>query len=310
MTAPLAHANPAPVPSDGLFPGANLAGRDLSGQSLRGRDLSGVNLRGAKLCACDLSGAELMGADLTGADLRDATLVRTGLAMTTLDGAQCTQANFTEASLTKASLRGIDADLACFDGARLMDANLCEGSFNTASFVGSTLLNCDIHRASFRDSAFDNAKIRGLRNFGSSTWVHADLRTADLSSAQLLARHASDQNFLWEFRRRSRTSEALYALWWVTSDCGRSFTRWGLITALLAVCFAGLYRVVGVDFGANETVLSPLYFSVVTLTTLGYGDILPTTMAGQIAVMVETVLGYVMLGGLLAMFSSTVARRS
>jgi voltage-gated potassium channel Kch len=78
----------------------------------------------------------------------------------------------------------------------------------------------------------------------------------------------------------------------------------------LAVCFAGLYRVVGVDFGANETVLSPLYFSVVTLTTLGYGDILPTTMAGQVAVMVETVLGYVMLGGLLAMFSSTVARRS
>jgi hypothetical protein len=282
----------------------------LSGQSLRGLDLSGVNLRGAKLCACDLSGAELMGADLTGADLRDATLVRTGLAMVMLDGAHCTQADFTEASLTRASLRGTDADLACFDGVRLTDADLSDGSFNSASFVNSTLLNCNVHGASFRDSTFDNAKVRGLRNFGSSNWVHADLRTADLSSAQLLARHAADQNFLWEFRRRSKTSEALYALWWVTSDCGRSFTRWGLITALLAVCFAGLYRIVGVDFGPNETVLSPLYFSVVTLTTLGYGDILPTTMAGQVAVMVETVLGYVMLGGLLAMFSSTVARRS
>lgn len=310
MTVANCQPEAAPSTHEALVAGADLAGVDLSGQSLCGLDLSGVNLRGAKLCACDLSGAELMGADLTGADLRDARLVRTGLAMTTLNGANCTQTDFTESSLTKASLRGVDADLACFDGARLTHADLSNGSFNSAAFANSTLLDCNVRGASFRDSRFDDAKIRGLRNFGSSNWVYADLRRADLSAAQLLARHAADQNFLWEFRRRSKTSEVLYAVWWVTSDCGRSFTRWGLLTALLAVCFAGLYRVVGVDFGPNETVLSPLYFSVVTLTTLGYGDVLPTTLAGQVSVMVETVLGYVMLGGLLAMFSSTVARRS
>ena len=99
-------------------------------------------------------------------------------------------------------------------------------------------------------------------------------------------------------------------MWWLTSDCGRSFTRWGLLTALVAILFAGVYRFVGVDFGPNETVLSPLYFSVVTLTTLGYGDVLPTTTAAQVVVMCETITGYVMLGGLLAMFSSTFARRA
>ena len=38
-----------------------------------------------------------------------------------------------------------------------------------------------------------------------------------------------------------------------------------------------------------------------SLTTLGYGDAVPTSVAGQIAVMTEVILGYVMLGGILTL---------
>ena len=38
------------------------------------------------------------------------------------------------------------------------------------------------------------------------------------------------------------------------------------------------------------------YYSVVTFTTLGYGDITPLTWAGKLMVMIEVVLGYVTLG--------------
>lgn len=64
------------------------------------------------------------------------------------------------------------------------------------------------------------------------------------------------------------------------------------------------------DFGAHQTLLSPLYFSVVTLTTLGYGDVLPVSIAAQIACMVQVVIGYVMLGGALSIFTTKMARRA
>ena len=102
----------------------------------------------------------------------------------------------------------------------------------------------------------------------------------------------------------------MHAIWWVTSDCGRSFTRWALWIGALAVVFAALYSFVGVDYGEYETWLSPFYYSVVTLTTLGYGDVLPSTLGGQVVAMLEVSIGYVMLGGLLSIFSNKMARRA
>jgi voltage-gated potassium channel Kch len=48
---------------------------------------------------------------------------------------------------------------------------------------------------------------------------------------------------------------------------------------------------------------------VVTLTTLGYGDVIPASAGGQVIAMVEVVTGYVMLGGLLSILSNKMARR-
>ena len=46
-----------------------------------------------------------------------------------------------------------------------------------------------------------------------------------------------------------------------------------------------------------------MYFSVVTFTTLGYGDILPISPLGKIMVIAEVSIGYIMLGLLVAIFS-------
>ena len=53
----------------------------------------------------------------------------------------------------------------------------------------------------------------------------------------------------------------------------------------------------------DYTPVTELYFSVVTFSTLGFGDVTPCNMAGQIAVMCEVFLGYVMLGGLISIFA-------
>ena len=56
--------------------------------------------------------------------------------------------------------------------------------------------------------------------------------------------------------------------------------------------------------------LSSFYFSVVTLTTLGYGDVLPASLGAQVVVLFEVIMGYIMLGGLLSIFATKMGRRA
>ena len=132
----------------------------------------------------------------------------------------------------------------------------------------------------------------------------------DFSGAHLCRRFVLDQNYIAEFRARGRWSELAYRLWWVTSDCGRSMTRWALCTVAIAFVFAGVYPLVSLDYGEHRTPLSPLYYSVVTLTTLGYGDVVPASVPAQVVAMVEVCAGYFMLGGLLSILSNKLARRA
>ena len=83
-----------------------------------------------------------------------------------------------------------------------------------------------------------------------------------------------------------------------------------LTIALQIAIFSFIYTFVGIDYGDHQTFLSPLYYSVVTLTTLGYGDIVPSSVSGQIVAMMEVCTGYLMLGGLISIFSNKLARRA
>ena len=62
--------------------------------------------------------------------------------------------------------------------------------------------------------------------------------------------------------------------------------------------------------GRDATAFTPYYFSFVTFTTLGFGDVLPKNLAGELWLTLEVVLGYVMLGGLISIFATKVSRRA
>jgi hypothetical protein len=51
------------------------------------------------------------------------------------------------------------------------------------------------------------------------------------------------------------------------------------------------------DYGERcRTWFTPFYFSIVTYTTLGFGDVKPATLIGEIIVSTEVILGYTPLG--------------
>lgn len=72
-----------------------------------------------------------------------------------------------------------------------------------------------------------------------------------------------------------------------------------VLTLLLALGAGGLYSLVE----GEESISSGLWWAVVTLTTVGYGDIVPSTSAGRAAGVVLMVLGI----GFVAMLTASVA---
>jgi hypothetical protein len=82
----------------------------------------------------------------------------------------------------------------------------------------------------------------------------------------------------------------------------------------LATLFGYLYHWMGPHHFHLERLpfelSSMICYSVVTFTTLGFGDIKPATVEGSFWVMIEVLLGYVMLGGLISILANKVARRA
>jgi voltage-gated potassium channel Kch len=89
--------------------------------------------------------------------------------------------------------------------------------------------------------------------------------------------------------------------------------RVAIISFGLAAVYGVIYRVFPHIINYSDSVktwFTPYYFSIVTYTTLGFGDVRPATLAGEIIVSSEVILGYTTLGLLLSVLAQNIARRS
>ena len=292
--------------------GADLSEADLSGADLFEADLHNANLKMASLTGTDLSSARLGGADLykadlsgaylTGADAENAYLAETKLAGADLRGASLQGANLTEADLT---------------GARLSDATLSDANLTRAVISDAVLRDATLERVNVADLAYgplgtmrgNYLGIRGIEScFGNPQFV----------------RDAKDQDYLDTLDRsiekthapaRRRAKRLVFGAWGLI-DYGRSLTRLAGYALIVALAFGFVYwldRELGwglLDYANSaDSVLSPFYYSVVTYTTLGFGDIVPESSIGEIVVVIEVIIGYVTLGLLLSILANKVARR-
>ena len=293
--------------------GVDLRGADLSRANLTRANLVGAKLEGAVLFGATLDHAELLGADLTGADLTQASAKDAGFGGANLERANLFNTVLTGATFTQANLTGADLRTADLTGARLRECRLRDADCSQTVLRGTDLGDSDVTGATFKGADLRQSRLTGVSGATEANWVGADLLDVDFCGAYLVRRHILDQNYLHEFRSQSRTTEAVYWVWWATSDCGRSFVRWGAWTAIIALLFAGVYqsKFVELDLGGRpDNWMTTIYFSFVTLTTLGYGDIVPTSAGARIVALVEVIIGYMMLGGLLGIFANKMARRA
>jgi hypothetical protein len=118
-----------------------------------------------------------------------------------------------------------------------------------------------------------------------------------------------------------------YKIWDISCSYGTSLTRWLLFSVLLIFLFGSafssfpcpaffpefiknfLYDIhPEIKVASINNYFSPYYYSIVTFTTLGYGDITPENLSAQIFSVFEVFTGYIMLGGLLTVFAKKIVR--
>lgn len=264
---------------------------NLSRTDLRGVNLENTNLKWANLAFANLEKANLVNTDLTKADLSRAKLMAADLHEAKLQEAKLFSSNLERARLSWANLKNADLTYAKLKEANLIKANL----------KGARLAHAD----------FDNTNVRSVKY---NRWgEYTGIRVTVCNGNPLFRRFAQDQDHIEQFRN-SFWRAPFYFLWLILADCGRSLMLWSAWSALFAVLFGLKFFSLGPQaFSIAHlpwTTSSMIYYSVVTFTTLGFGDIVPKTPAAAWWVMAEVILGYIMLGGLISIFATKLSRRS
>ena len=306
-----------------VFAGADLSDIDLAGRNLSGNDFTGADFFEGKLSSANLKHTKLAGADLSGADLSSAGLYKASLTSSTMTAANLEGADLTEADLSHADLRGTNLVGADLTGADLRDADLTNADLRDAC-----LSRANITCASFRTARIEGANVTGIvyGSYKDMGGRYLGIRGLDsVYGNALFVRDAKDQDYIDTLESSisalpegfTKAIEVLLFRAWGLFDHGRSLLKVGVYAFVLATLYGIIYSFdMWLEWGmmdysnSAQSWFTPFYYSMVTYTTLGYGDVTAENVYGEILVISEVVLGYFTLGLLLSIIANTIARRS
>lgn len=305
-----------------------LVGADYCDAKLSGRDLSGLNLSDSDFFNADFTKTNLKKTDFSGADLAHAQMEQAALYKANLTGSILQEANLTKADLSATDCRKADFRGASLVGANFTDADLRNADFSHADLRGADLTRANITGAKFHFCQLSDANITHLNygGFRDMAGLYYGVRGIDATYGNaIFVRDAKDQDYIDTFYQTILDKEqgfirsldlVLFRAWGLI-DHGRSLAKVGFYAFIIAT-FYGLIYLMDMSFGweimdysnSARTWFTPFYYSVVTYTTLGFGDVTADSLFGEIFVISEVIIGYFTLGLLLAILANTIARRS
>lgn len=199
----------------------------------------------------------------------------------------------------------------------------------------------DLTSASFDGAELHNSFIQGIK-YSNRTMKGILLDTFTENTNRIFARDAADFNYLEQKKQNLRymrkrkirlkgikwvrdlyvkyvkypCKQLLFWMWGLMSDHGQSFILWLTWCFLLVFIFGMIF--IGPLHGQLSIKpesdiydwYAPFYYSIVTFTTLGFGDIVPITHTARVVVTLEVIMGYIMLGGLISILANKFARRA
>jgi hypothetical protein len=295
---------------------------ELKTRDFKNLDLVEVNLQGADLRDANLQGAKLWGANLQGADLRDANF----------QGANLIDANFQGAELWGTDLQGADLRDANFQGAELWGTDLQEARLHKVNFDNSNLWEAKLDETVMNEIHGDKEKEtkKKLEDFEEASQIYRNLKNYFRNegiyerSGHYYYREKVVEKKIYKQENKGKYlgSLLLDLLCGYGEKPGRIIYSALTVIIISAILYYGVgieayvieehsFQVVKISYSSQFTIHENLgnlvtcsYFSVVTFTTLGYGDFHPVGISRTIA-MVEAFTGVFML----ALFVLTMGRK-
>lgn len=173
-------------------------------------------------------------------------------------------------------------------------ADLKRSNFYGSKLDGSFFSEADIRGARFDFALMEDVFLDRARYDRKTTFTGVDVRKINFNLAVLLQDQVRSQQRIEHLKSRHPFWAFLF---FVTCDYGQSFPRFLAWAIGIILTFAGVFYAYP-SIANVETPIDAIYFSAVTFSTLGFGDIVPETDFGKILVIVEVAFGYIM-GGLL-----------
>jgi len=291
------------------------------------------------LSNADLSRKELDGIDLSGANLTNTKFRNSTIRKSDFSNSIIKKANFYGSIASEADFTFTKAEYSRFMSADLKKTNFSHSDLKYSKFEGAILTDAKFKKTELKgvdltgtDDSFSNWKMSfwGKPIFQDYFFdIPIESVLGLTPRTRRMFADAQYLNFMFD-RGRGLRKIWLY-IWGITCGYGQNMKRW-LFTSILLIFIFTLVnmntKVYVSNFSAPDTtscydrgsslsgkILNPsfersLYFSIVTFTTLGYGDMTPITFSGRMLLCVEVFVGYMMLGGLISIFAGKLARLS
>lgn len=308
-----ANLNSAEIP-EGDFSETDLLHADLREADIRGADLSEARILGA-----DLSGSFFVRSSFPGAVLANSELIGTDLRFCEMAKMEAPGTDFTDADLRGANLRGGLLESATMIRTDIRGANLRKARLYEIHFSDVLLNDMTEFGVELAYEELDLAEEREIDSLEAASWVYRRLES--LFEENAMAEEAREYHVRKQEARRKFHKQQDHYTNWLLLEASRWLTRHNdspiqVIKVSLGVIFgtAFLYPVLGgvVDTGATTpaprfgwfpilfewtppepvlTFFKSLYFSIVTFTTLGFGDVQPATGAADALASIEAFAG-------------------
>lgn len=184
---------------------------------------------------------------------------------------------------------------------------------------------------SFEKNIVKNFKNNPLFKHLFEPWFYTNFEGVNIDAADTviapdLYRYVKDQQYLYRFKQKHKI---LYQLWRWTCGCGNSILFWGLwcFVFILLFGFASadytLPNYIPDFIAVPIDIINPVFENVdgepmrgwffdsfIDFFTLSYGNAKPLNFMGKFWIFAEVLINYLMLGGLISIFTNKLARRS
>lgn len=263
-------------------------------------NLAGIDLHGIKIKHCSIVNTCFMDANFEDAEIEIVTLKNSTFQSATFKNARLIQIKFNDSNMVNANVEGAFINAIILNDFKL---NYCEVTY-------WYLIKCLFLSLLWSGHLGENPFVKRKH----TVFLYID--TQQLTSPDNLSFKSYIDWYQYIFIKLRNikevkiTEKVLFSLSLVFTKSWTSYAVLASFAVLVNMIFALIYSLnYECMAGLDDSLFTAFYYSIVTFTTLGYGEIYPMDTLMRFVVIIEVILGYITLGSFVFLIGHKVNDR-